>query len=242
MKNLAIILVVVSMFGINSASADAIVEDNFNSYADGSVVGQGGWQAHHEPWEESKDMFIVQGDSTFEGAKALHCDFPGDNVITKTGESLSDGRQVLYIKSEDRDSWLGTSLNGNILIRITDGDGWGGSSFCQVGFRKNGEVVYSEVSNLVSFASYNDNEWTRLAVEWRSLDAKARYQINGGAWTDWKTFNGSLSFTAFRTVGIDFDLREGSGGMFIDTLGVPEPTTVSLLLIGGLAILRRKRK
>ena len=129
-----------------------------------------------------------------------------------------------------------------MLIRITDGEGWGGSNFCQVGFRKNGEVVYLEGSNLVVFANYNDNEWTRLAIEWRFIDAKARYQISNGAWTDWEAFNGPGSFTAFRTVGIDFDLREGSGGMFIDNLGanpIPEPATISILAIGGIALLRR---
>jgi len=192
----------------------SIVQDNFNTYIDGSIVGQGNWESYL-----NGDNFIVQGTNVFEGAKALYNNTSyADSVITKAGTPLSDGRQSFYIKTEDRSNWnWNVTFDGNVYVRVTKGS-WGGP-FASVTFKKDGNVAYYDVDNGVykNFATFNDNEWTKLEIEWRSSDKTARYRVNDGVWTDWDNFYGSASFTDFDHVG--FDLRNGiSGGVYIDTL------------------------
>jgi len=197
-------------------SLSGIVQDNFNSYTDGSIVGQGGWGSH-----ANGENFVVQGTNVFEGAKALYTsNILEDSVIYKAGIPLSDGRQAFYVKTEDRSNWnWNITSDGNVYARVTKGP-WG-DPFASVSFKKDGNVAYYDVDNGIykNFATYNDNEWTLLEIEWRSSDKQARYRVNNGPWTDWDNFSGSASFTNFDYVGFDFDLRYGdSGGVYFDTI------------------------
>lgn len=191
-----------------------IVKDNFNKYTNGSILGQGGWTNY-----ANGSNFVVQGNTVREGTKALHNNSLADSVITKTGTSLTDGRQAVYVRTENRSNW-GLYPDGNAQIRISKGQSFASSIFAAVSFKSDGNVAYYDVVNDIykNFAIYNDNEWTLLEVQWRSSDAKARYRVNHGAWTDWKTFAGAPSFTDFDHVGFDFFLPSGSGGVYYDTL------------------------
>lgn len=227
------------LFGLaTSASATPlpIVEDDFNSYANGSIVGQGSWESY-----VNGDHFVVQGDTVFEGAKALHVSALADNVVTKQGTPRSDGRQAVYVRTENRSGWGPTpTLDGNAQFRVTKNSWAGGTDiFAAVSFKSDGNVAYYDpVAHVYSnFATYNDNEWTLLEIEWRTSDNTARYQVNEETWTDWKTFNGAASFTDFDYVGFAFDGRSGgSGGVYFDTL-VPEPSAVVLLLTAVVPLL-----
>lgn len=190
------------------------VQDGFNTYANGSIIGQGGWTSYANGYN-----FIVQEGMVFEGTKALYNNANGDSVIYKTGISLADGRQTFYVRSDDRSSWEGYTHDqaGYLNLRVLK-EHWNSPVFLAIGFRKDGSVGYYDGSNYRNFATYNDNEWTKLEVEWRSSDKKARYRINDGAWTDWDSFFGSVSFIDFDSVGLGFNLPSGSGGIYIDNL------------------------
>ncbi len=218
------------LFSAAHAQAAAVVEDNFNSYNNGSLLGQGGWTDY-----ANGQNFIVQGTVTAEGSKAVHINATADNVITKSGSSLSDGRQSVYIRTENRSNW-GSLLNGNLQVRVSKG-GWTGSQTAIISFKSNGNVAYYDIAasslgpdTFTNFATYNDNEWTLLEVEWRSSDKTARYRVNSGTWTGWLTFRSASSFTDFDTVGFDFNSAGGSGGVYFDflsndpTLPTPVPT------------------
>jgi hypothetical protein len=195
----------------------AIVQDGFNSYTNGNLLGQGGWFDY-----KNGQNFKVQGDSVFEGTKAVYVNALADSVIVKSGNALSDGKQALYVKTQNRANW-GYYVNGNAQVRLLKGT-WGGSAefrnFLGVTFRSDGNVTYYDPINGVyqNFATYNDNEWTLLEFEWRSSDKKARYRVNNGAWTDWKPIAGKGTFTDFDSVGFDFFLPSGLGGVYFDTL------------------------
>ena len=195
----------------------SIVKDNFNFYLDGSIVGQGGWSNY-----ANGGNFVVQGATTFEGKKALHNNSFGDSVITKTKTALSDGMQSVYIKTENRSSW-GANVDGNAQVRVSKGSwasGAPGLPFAAISFKSDGNVAYYDSINNVyqNFANYNDNVWTLLEIQWRSSDKTARYRVNSGTWTNWYTFQDSANFTNFDNVGLGFNLPNGSGGVYYDTL------------------------
>ncbi|KKT93461.1 MAG: hypothetical protein UW94_C0006G0031 [Parcubacteria group bacterium GW2011_GWA2_45_14] len=199
----------------NPSTSLAIVEDNFNDYTNGSVVGQGGWESY-----VNGENFIVQDAVTNEGDKALHISALADSVATKKGTPRSDGRQAVYVRTENRSSW-GPYPDGNAQFRVTKNSWAGGTDiFAAVTFKSDGNVAYFDPisESYQDFDTYNDNEWTLLEIEWRSSDKMARYRMNEGTWTDWKTFKGAASFTDFDYVGFDFILPSGSGGVRFDTL------------------------
>ena len=190
----------------------SILQDNFNVYTDGSIVGQGVWNNR-----VNGSNFVVQGTTVFEGVKAIHNNAQADSVITKIGSPLSNGRQAVY-KTENRNNW-GEYPDGNVQVRIAKG-GWDSSTMASVTFKKGGNVAYYDpaLDTYTNFDIYNDNEWTLVEVEWRSSDRTARYRVNNGMWTDWLAFKGASSFTNFDNVGLAFVLPSGSGGVYFDTL------------------------
>ena len=157
------------------------------------------------------DNFVIQGSQVFEGAKALYNNTGGDSVIGKKGVQRSDGRQTFWLKTENHPP--------HAELRISKGL-WAGNTgiFAAVYFRDNGKVSYWNGSTAIEFTNFNDEEWTRLDIEWRSNDRKARYRVNSGVWTRWDAFGGSSSFTNFDYVGIDFNLPSGAGGVYVDML------------------------
>jgi len=229
-----VFLCLITLLSSNLALASPVVIDSFNSYNNGPIVGQGGWESY------VGDGFQVQGSITFEGSGALYCNSIGDNVIGRQGSLLMDGRQVVWVRTENRSGWnVVTTDDGNAQLRITNGL-WGAGIFMT--FTRDGYVTYFDpvLYSLEKFAQYNDNEWTMVETEWRSSDATARYRVNNDAWTDWKPLWSIGSFTGLNYLNFAFDFRNGgTGGVYFDN-AVPEPTTIGLLTIGLIAILRRK--
>jgi peptidoglycan hydrolase-like protein with peptidoglycan-binding domain len=186
-----------------------ILKDNFNSYADGNVLGQGGWSNY-----SNGDNFIIQASTTFEGAKSLFNNSPVDNVLHKIGNSITDGKQSIYIKTKNRSLWEDTNA---MQVRIGKGITFASGVNISVLFNKDGTVIYQGGTTGRIISTYNDDEWTLLEIEWRSSDNKARYRINNETWSTWDTFINSSSFTAFNSIGLDFDLRgNGTGEVYID--------------------------
>jgi len=196
--------------------SEGIVQDNFNSYTNGSIIGQGNWESY-----VNGENFIVQETTIFEGYKSLYNNSIADSVIGKMGIPLASGKQVFYVRTENRSNW-GFYLDGNVQVRVSKGlwaSGAPGLAFASVTFKKNGNVAYYDSVGDVyqNFATYNDNEWTLLEIEWRP--SEARYRVKDGVWTDWHIFRNSASFTNFDYVGFDFNLSAGSGGgVYFDTL------------------------
>lgn len=199
-------------------TSTGIIQDDLNSYTNGSIVGQGDWSSY-----VNGGNFIIQDSVTNEGLKALYNNTIADSVVTKAGVALSDGKQSFYVRTENRTNWGAYLPDGNVQVRVTKGpwaSGAPGLAFASVSFKKDGNVAYYDVVNDVykNFDVYNDNEWTKLEIEWRSSDKMARYRVNSGTWTAWDTFANAGGFTNFDNVGFDFALPSGSGGVYFDTL------------------------
>jgi len=194
-----------------------IVVDDFNSYTDGSVVGQCGWESY-----ANGDHFLVQGAVVNEGATALYNSFIGDHVLGKQGTLVADGKQSICLKSDGRAGWGDGS--GTMGVRVSKGlnaSGAPGLAFASVGFWHDGKVTYYDQGTdaYQQFATYNDNEWTLLEIEWRSSDRTARYRVNSDTWTSWEPFANAASFSGFDYVNVAFvNQPSGSGGAYYDTL------------------------
>jgi len=95
----------------------------------------------------------------------------------------------------------------------------GGNSFISIIFEQDGDVGYLPAigSPYVYFGDYR-NEWSKLEIEWRSFDKKARYRINTGAWTSWDNFPNSGYFIDFDRIGFELSKNSGPGVMKIDNL------------------------
>ncbi len=187
-----------------------IVRDFFDNYSyERSIIGQSSWISH-----VNGENFIVQSAINHDaGALANH--FSGDSIITRRGVPRSDGLQRFYVRTENRDSWGPDSF---VQVRFSKGP-WGeGSpnlSFAAIIFEQNGNIGYSVGGGVREyFATYSDNTWVYIDLEWRNK--LAHYRINDGSWTDWDPFWNSEYFTDFDNVGVEFYLT-GSGGVYIDT-------------------------
>jgi len=143
-----------------------IFEDNFNSYNDGDLNGQGSWSGN--------STFKIQGTTVKEGTKAVYWDGSvADATIHKTGTTVADGRITFYLRAGQ------TNKRGLVYIREgTDNKFW-------VGFYDDGYIKYSGSSGDTNFGTYSANQWYEFEVEWRSSDKKFRLRVNGGTWTDW---------------------------------------------------------
>ena len=234
MKTKVILFLMILIFGANSviATPTAVVNDNFNNYTNGSVVGQGGWESY-----VNGDNFVVQGTAVFEGAKALYNHSAGDAVIEKKGKNLIIGKQAFLLKGENINSW------GYVDVRVTKGSwalGYPIKSWISVNFMPDGYVAYynNSTGSYHDFSTFTEGNWTLLEIEWRFSDATARYRVNGRVWTDWHKFAYPEAFSGFDHVGLE--LKTGtSGGVYFDALGaepLSEPSTITLLIIALISI------
>lgn len=195
-----------------------VVRDNFNRYEEGKLLNQ-------EHWENflNGENFTVVNDKISKRGKSVFIKAAADSVITKKGVARADGKQVFYVKTKNRANW-DLYENGNTQVRVSKGP-WAfkekeqGSPFAAVSFKSDGNVAYYEPVEKVykNFDSYNDNEWIRLEIEWRSSDKKAKYRVNCGSWTSWLDFAHNDSFIDFDHVGFDF-ISGGSGGAYFSGL------------------------
>ena len=170
--------------------ARTLFEDDFNSYNDGDLEGQGGWTLY-----SGSDGPNVQGVTVFEGAKAVQ---NGANLALKSGDSLTDGQITFYMKTltSEWPSFMlcqGAAINMVQVLNFGDGSG----------------VKYY---NGVSWVKLGDTPagWFYVTIFWRSSDHKISYIFNGGAQTGWDTpYN---SWTAMDGVGIQI----GGANSYVD--------------------------
>ncbi|TSC69881.1 MAG: hypothetical protein G01um101470_940 [Parcubacteria group bacterium Gr01-1014_70] len=195
--------------------ARSILQDDLDVYVVGTFQGQGGWTGYSKG-----ENFIVVDTDAFSSPMAIYNDGKTDSVITKTGSLLLDGKQGVYVKTNNRTNWS-IYADGNAQVRISRtpwASGARRSAFIAASFKSDGNVAYydSVADRYKNFDTYDDNVWTLLEMEWRDSDKTARYRVNDGDWTEWHTFQDASTFTGFDNVGFDF--VGGGGGVYFDSL------------------------
>jgi hypothetical protein len=186
--------------------------DDFNSYTDGDLNGQGSWIGDVN--------FDIQGTTVKEGAKAVVIGTGADTVIKKTGTTLGDGRITFYVYP--------TTANDEFMVGLYEGASWAYWYTFATEMGDDTISFYASGDHHQISGNYTENAWNECEIEWRGSDHTARARINRGTWTDW--YAGVSAWTALDTVSLE------TGGNHIgyntyfdyiaeDPIGEETPTT-----------------
>ena len=232
---------IIALLGTVSLASGQSMFDNFDTYTVGSIAGQGGWQGWTGNAAVAGTVSTLQASS---GAQSLQLVAGNDTVRPFSG--VTSGLWTLslqqYVPSASSGvSWVITmnsypsSLNWSAQVQADISQGL-------VGVFDGAGVQAGSTLSLIK------DQWVDI-----------RFDINLGANSVSTFYNNTLLGThAWQSGGLNqlqaLDLYpdEGAGtaqvgSIFYDNVQlqptvVPEPATVSLLLLGGLAILFRARK
>ncbi|MHA1482502.1 MAG: hypothetical protein ACTSQA_03580 [Candidatus Heimdallarchaeaceae archaeon] len=147
-----------------------ILTDDFNSYNDGDLNGQGDWSGD--------TGFDIQGDVTFEGAKAVKYVNPASEVnIVKTGSLSANGKYTFYMKNS-----INTS---NITVQCREG----AQTITPVGFIGSISAGWAGIyagGGWTNIGTFTANVWSYIEVEWHDDPSnQIRARIDGGTWSTW---------------------------------------------------------
>ena len=122
-----------------------ILEEYFNSYADGDLNNQGSWTG-----DASFDIGTAGAKEGRKGVK--NADTSGSNKdISKTGVQRNDGRIAIYLKR--------TNTTGQTLLVLNEG----ANERVAVGLGNDGHIKYKNSSgsfvNLGADTTYSANTW-----------------------------------------------------------------------------------
>ncbi len=149
-----------------------ILTDDFNSYNDGNLDGQGSWV-----FVAGTDYHTqVSATQVYEGAKAVHAPV-GNNNTYKEGTGLTDGRVTVYGRPD------ATNKDNYFIIRET------ASNRIHLLFASDGNIKILNNDGSVTATiktGYSSATWYCIEAEWHSSPAKeCRGRVNGGTWSDW---------------------------------------------------------
>jgi len=169
MKRFFIIIVSIFLFIPCFCFSATILEDDFNSYNDGDLNGQGSWSGSTN-WD-------IQGVQTYEGIKAIEC-ATGASMISKSGTGIDTGRINFYIFVESN-----AGVGAEFSLKE------GNNSIAEVGIGVADDFIHikylDDQAVWTDFDDFTLNDWNLVEVEWRISDKKTRYRLNEGTWTDW---------------------------------------------------------
>src|SRR3989338_4805003 len=214
-----------------------ILTDDFNSYSNGSIEGQGGWTGNGV-----NEFFTVQSSTVKEGTKAIESslNFPFVGLgVTKIGDLLSDGSVSVSVRRNATFTnglfrlWEGNSIK--VIVQFSSSSG------------NQGSIVYQDNGGIFRHLSLMaPDTWYQLQIEWRSSPSQQlRYRVDEGMWTDWVVPRVNWT-VGLNTINLFMGSVTGSGRIYFDDIReklIPNKTPV--LIVPGLVgtnILRGNEK
>lgn len=159
-----------------------ILTDDFNSYNDGNLIGQGSWGQ-----VESYGGGTVQGTVVKEGAKAVQVVTNSDVSTCNAkdgGTAVSPGSLAVYFRITAHASW---ESDGYVIIaRIGESAAW--NAKVQIIAYYDGYIKYlNSGATYTNIVAFSDDQWYCLQIEWKGSGASSevRYRIDDGSWTEW---------------------------------------------------------
>lgn len=161
----------IGFFPLISYGATIISED-FNSYNNGDLDGQG-------DWVKTSNTISVRGYTTGNpegsGKEIYSGGTAADSDYYIIGTAQTDGRITFYERKK-------LNNEGYTYFILHDGSD---NYNINVMFNSSGRIVYRGGGVWNDLQGYSADTWYMIEIEWRSSDGKVRYQIDGGGWTDW---------------------------------------------------------
>lgn len=233
MSNLRVIVLFLAMAGVSSLASAALYSENFDSYAAGSqMAGQGGWKG----WDGAAAAGApVSNLLAYSGANSVEIIASSDLVheFEFAGGTL-ELTAMQYLPGNATGSTYFILLN-----RYKDSVGpnaWSVQLKCDMDA---GQII-SENGGGVTLQMVKD-QWVQLkfAIDLNNNSVSEYYNgalLSTHAWYDTNDGNAGGYLQAVDLYG------NGASSVYYDNLNiVPEPATLSLLGLGGLALIRKRR-
>lgn len=189
-----------------------IVIDNFDSYSDGNLNGQGGWSG--------STTYQVQSSVVWQGTKAVgNTSGTNDVEIVKSITPRTKGIFSIYLRRE----W---TSQYNIAIALRNS----GTRIGTLVYRTNGSetpILYKgDFSSSAAFGTVPTiSTWVKFDIEIDQANSQLRARMNDGTWSSWvsqsfaqvneillgKASNGSTANAYYDYITFD-DLIPGGGG------------------------------
>jgi len=199
------IALAIAIFFAGVLPASAQVVDDFDSYTDGDLTGQGSW---------SGDVtFDVEGTVFQAGTKAVKSATTNDEIV-KTFTLAATGMQTVWgrISTTNADAWA---------LRMKEG------ASERIAVRTNaGNLEYYNGASYVVIGAITVDTWFQVDIDWDFSQQKARYRLNAGTWT---AFANLLSNMTAGISGMALQHNNGAGDAYYDSLadGNTPPATES---------------
>lgn len=173
----------------------ATLTDNFDSYTDGDLNGQGSWSGSVE--------FDVQGTVVQAGAKAVAYLASSSNSISKDFTASTTGVQSIWGRVSD------VTIDGRWSFRMASG----ASAIFYIKTNA-GNVVYFDGATYTTLGAVSNNTWFQVECQFDASTDKARYRLNGGTWTAYAS--GTAVFTTLDRLYLVCDTAT-AGSSYWDT-------------------------
>ena len=180
----------------------SLLTDNFNSYTDGALHGQGGWSG--------STNITVQGTTVYEGAKAITATGMASRVVSKICPEKECG-YVSFMARRDISTGLPATYQGAYTEDSTP-------------------LVIAEIAMFGANIAYTSN-WTwhtivpnYLLNQWYKLDMcwlgpptyKCKYRVNDGDWSAWVPRQMIASTGPAKKITLQTQALSGNGIAYLD--------------------------
>jgi len=228
MRNLRVVVVVLAIVGVCSVASASIFMEDFESYAAGSAMhGQGGWKG----WDNTAGAG-APASSLYANSGSKSVEIIGTSDLVHEFDQAG-GQCVFTAKQYIPSGNTGTTY---FILLNTYKDGGPYDWSVQLACNMDTGVITSDNGGGAT-ASIAYDKWIELkfAIDLANNTVGEYYNgalVSNHQWDD--NVHGTLQ-------AIDLYGNNASSVYYDDITVVPEPATLSLLCLGGLALIRRRR-
>jgi hypothetical protein len=182
---MAFVVLIGLFFMFGGVLGETIIDENFDTYNFGDLVGQGGWVSYFGGVSQSPQVVSLG----YFGQGVLIPAFY--NGAYKVGETLVEGILQFYfriVQTETEESWVDFSIqdsaNLGVYVAFTCVE-----YNCSNGVR----VMVMEGQEFTEIAVVSQGVFHSVKVSWDTDIDEAKYQVDNENWTGWLAYAGTTN-------------------------------------------------